>query len=139
MTDQNEQKAQEMYVELQLLTQHVKQLRQQQELLEQQIAEMAAATQGLEEFAKSGEGTEMFVPLSSGVFARAKIIDAKNFLMNVGAGACVMKDASSARKLMERQLEESRNLSEKMAVQVEKFSRKAVQLQRQLQALLPAE
>ncbi|HIH04882.1 TPA: prefoldin subunit alpha [Candidatus Woesearchaeota archaeon] len=139
MTEQNEQKAQEMYVELQLLTQHVKQLRQQQELLEQQIMEMAAATQSLDEFGKAGEGAEMFVPLSSGVFAKAKIIDTKNFLMNVGAGTCVVKDAASAKKLMEQQLEESRKLSEKMAMQVERFSRKAVQLQRQLQSLLPAE
>ncbi len=139
MEENDQQKMQELYVELQMLNKQLKHLRQQEELLDQQTIEMAQATVGLDDFAMAKEGTEMFVPLSSGIFAKAKIADTKYLLMNVGAGVCVSKDIASAKLLMQVQLEESRKLSEKISIQVERFSKKATQVQRQLQALLPAD
>ena len=128
-----------MYVELQFLSQHLKQLKQQQELLQQQIAEMSMASQGLDDFTQTENGAEMLVPLSSGIFAKAKIMDTENLLMNVGAGVCVMKDVPAAKALMKRQIEESHRFAGMITVQVEKFSQKATELQRRLQSLMPAE
>jgi prefoldin alpha subunit len=135
----DEQKLQELYVEFQLLTQHLKQLQQQHALLQQQMLEMASSIQSLDDMAKVKEQTEILVPLSSGVFARAKISDTGNLIVNVGANVAVSKTAGQARELMEKQLKESEQLSMKIATQIEKFSKKAVALQSQLKELLPKE
>lgn len=139
MAEENEEKMQELYVEFQMLNQHLKQLSQQQEMLAQQVVEMNASIQGLEEFSKAEEGSEMFVPLSAGIFAKVKVVDAKNLLMNVGAGVCVVKDVPRAKELMKKQLVDSDQLSQKIERQMEKFSKKASDVQRELQALLPKE
>jgi prefoldin alpha subunit len=135
----DEQKIQELYVEFQLLTQHLKQLQQQHALLQQQMLEMVASVQSLEDIAKVKEGTEILVPLSSGVFTKAKIADTTNLIVNVGANAAVSKTAPQAKELMEKQLEDSAQLSAKISAQLEKFSKKAVALQSQLKELLPKE
>ena len=139
MEEPNQEKMQELYMELQMLNSHLKQLRQQQELLGQQTVEITQALQGLDEFKSSIGGSEMFVPLSSGIFVKAKVSDTGGVLMNVGAGVCVVKDIPSAKQLMQKQLDDSEKFSEKIAFQMERFSRKAANLQHDLQALLPSE
>ena len=135
----DEQKVQELYVEFQLLTQHLKQLQQQQQILAQQMMEMAVSVQSLDEITNVKEGTETFVPLSSGVFAKAKLIDTRNLIVNVGADVAVSKTAVQAKELIEKQLQDSGQLNRKISSQIEKFSRKAVMLQSQLKELLPQE
>ncbi len=134
-----DQKMQELYVEFQLLTQHLKQLQQQQQILAQQMVEMATSAQSLEELEQVKEGAEILVPVSSGMFAKATLVDGKNVVVNIGANAAVSKTAQEARQLMEKQLRDSEQLSKKISFQIEKFSRKAVMLQSQLQELLPKE
>ena len=126
-------------MELQMVSNHLKQLRQQQELLSQQTLEISQAMLGLDEFSQSKKESVMFVPLSSGIFVKAKVSDTSGVLMNVGAGVCVVKDVPSAKNLMQKQLEDSAKLSEKIAFQLERFSKKAMGLQGQLQALVPQE
>jgi prefoldin alpha subunit len=135
----DEQKIQELYVEFQMLTQHLKQLQQQQQLLSQQMAEMALSAQSLEELAQIKEGSELLVPVSSGMFAKAKILDGQNVIINIGSDIAVSKTTGEAQQLMVKQLKESELLHQKISAQVDKFQRKAVSLQSQLKELLPKE
>lgn len=136
---EHEQKVQELYVEFQMLTQHLKQLQQQQQILSQQMMEMAASAISLEELSEIKEGAELLVPVSNGMFAKAKIVDGKNVIVNIGSNAAVLKTTQEAKALMEKQIKESEQLSNKISQQVQKFQHKAVALQQQLQELLPKE
>jgi prefoldin alpha subunit len=136
---ENNQKVQELYVEFQMLTQHLKQLQQQQQILSQQMMEMAASAISLEDIAHIKEGAELLVPVSNGMFAKAKLTDGKNVIVNIGSNVAVLKTTADAKVLMEKQIKESEELSKKISFQVDKFQRKAVALQKQLQELLPRE
>ena len=135
MTDK-EQKAQEMYMEYQALDQRIKQLQKQLELITQQIMEATSTSQSIEEFRNAKAGSEIFVPLTSGIFAKATLKDTSELLVNVGAGTVVAKDISSAKKLIVSQIDEMQKVQKRMADELEKMMGHAGQLEMQLQKMV---
>jgi len=135
MSDKEKQ-AQEMYMEYQVLDQRIKQLQKQLELIMQQIMEANSTSRSLEDFKGIKEGTEILVPLTSGIFARASLKDSSELLVNVGAGTVVAKDISSAKKLISGQVEEMQKVQQKMSDDLEKMMEKAGQLETELQKIV---
>ena len=131
-----EQKAQEMYMEYQALDQRIKQLQKQLELITQQIMEATSTSQSIEEFRNAKAGSEIFVPLTSGIFAKATLKDTSELLVNVGAGTVVAKDISSAKKLIVSQIDEMQKVQKRMADELEKMMGHAGQLEMQLQKMV---
>lgn len=134
--DEKEKQAQEMYMEYQAIDQRAKQLQKQLELLTGQIVEANSTGRSLEDFKSIKEGTEIFVPLTSGIFAKASIRDTSELLVNVGAGTVVAKDISSAKKLISGQIEEMQKVHKRMAEDLEKMMERAGQLEMQLQKIV---
>ena len=132
----NEKKAQQMYLEFQVLDQQIKQLHKQLELVTQQLIELTATNNGLEELKKVKAGKEIFVPISSCIFAKANISDASELLVNVGANVVVSKNIDSTKELIKNQQEEVKKLHKQMAEDLEKMTNHAVQLEDQLQKLV---
>jgi len=83
--EDREKKAQEMYMQFQMLDQNIKQLQRQFEMITNQLIELSVTSSSLDEFNKIDNGKEVFVPLSSGIFAKANIKDTSELLVNVGA------------------------------------------------------
>src|SRR3989338_1173287 len=135
MSDKEKQ-AQEMYMEYQVLDQRIKQLQKQLELIMQQIMEANSTSRSLEEFKGLKEGTEILVPLTSGIFAKASLKDPSELLVNVGAGTVVAKDISSAKKLISSQVEEMQKVQQKMSDDLEKMMENAGQLETELQKMV---
>ena len=135
MSDKEKQ-AQEMYMEYQVLDQRIKQVQKQLELITQQIMEANSTSRSLEEFKSLKEGSEILVPLTSGIFAKASLKDSSELLVNVGAGTVVTKDISSAKKLISSQVEEMQKVRQKMADELEKMMEKAGQLEMELQKII---
>ena len=133
---EKEKQAQEMYMEYQVMDQRIKQLQKQLELLTGQIVEANSTSRSLEDFKSIREGTEIFVPLTSGIFAKASIKDTSELFVNVGAGTVVAKDISSAKKLISGQIEEMQKVHKRMAEDLEKMMEKAGQLEMQLQKIV---
>ena len=134
--DEKEKKAQEMYMEFQALDQHIKQVQGQLEAVTHQLMELNATNNSLDEFRKINEGKEIFVPLSSGIFAKASIKDTSEVLVNVGANVAVKKDVASTKKLIQKQMEEIRKIQMQMVAELEKMTNHAAQLEMQLQNLI---
>ena len=134
--DDKEKKAQEVYMKFQVLEQHIKQMQKQLEMITHQLIELNATNNSLEEFNKISAGKEVFVPLSSGIFAKADIKDTSELLVNVGANVVVKKDIASAKKLIQKQLEEIKNIQKQMIGQLEKMTSHAAQLEMQLQSMV---
>lgn len=134
--EEKEKKAQEMYMEFQVLEQHIKQLQGQLGIIANQIIELNTTRNSLEEFNKISMDKDVFVPLSSGIFAKAKIRGNSELLVNVGANVVVKKDVDSAKKLVQTQIEEIKKVQRQMIDNLEKMASRAAQLEMQLQSLV---
>ena len=137
--EEKEKKAQEMYMEFQMIDQHIKQMQKQLEMVTHQLIELNATSNSLDEFRKIDSGKEVFVPLSSGIFAKAGIKDTSEVLVNIGANVAVKKDIESTKKLIQGQMEEIRKIQKQMIDELEKLTSHAAQLEMQLQGLVSQE
>jgi prefoldin alpha subunit len=135
--EQNEKKAQEMYMEYQMLEQGMRQLQKQLEMVTQQMMEVSSTRSSLDDFKNSKEGSEILVPINSGIFAKASLKSNSELLVNVGAGVVVTKDVESAKKLLEGQVEEMKKVQKKMVDELERLASKAENLEKELQKLMP--
>ena len=136
MTQENEKKAQEMYMEFQALEQHIKQLQKQLEMVTHQLIELNSTSNSLDEFNKINAGKEIFVPLSSGIFAKASIKETSELIVNVGANVAVKKDVASTKKLIQNQMEEIKKIQRQMINELEKMTSHAAQIEMKLQELV---
>ncbi|MBI2653770.1 prefoldin subunit alpha [Candidatus Woesearchaeota archaeon] len=136
MVEDKEKKAQELYMEFQVIDKHIKQLQQQLELVTSQFMELNATNRTLDEFTKIEVGKEIFVPLSSGIFAKASIKDSSELLVNVGANVAVNKDIPSTKKIIQNQIEEVKKVQKHMVEQLERMTTHAAQLEKQLHDLV---
>ncbi|MBI2657428.1 prefoldin subunit alpha [Candidatus Woesearchaeota archaeon] len=137
--EEREKQAQEMYMEFQALDQHIKQLQKQLEMVTHQLMELHSTSSGLEEFNKIGQGKEILVPLSSGIFAKASIKETSELLVNVGANIVVKKDVASAKKLIQGQMEEIKKIQKQMVDELEKMTSHAAGIEARLQQLVSQE
>src|SRR3989338_11646392 len=137
--EQKEKKVQEMYMEFKMLDNYIKQLQSQLEMITHQLIELNATNSSLNEFAKLDAGKEIFVPLSSGIFAEASIKDTSKLLVNVGANVAVRKDIDSTKKLIEKQMEEIKKIQKQMVNDLEKMTHHAAQLEMKLQGMASEE
>ena len=134
--EEKEKKAQEMYMEFQALEQHIKQLQKQLEMVTHQLIELNSTNNSLDEFTKINAGKEIFVPLSSGIFAKASIKDTSELIVNVGANVVVKKDVISTKKLIQNQMEEIKKIQRQMINELEKMTSHAAQIEMKLQELV---
>lgn len=135
----NEQRVkdvQQRYAELQMLERQIKQVQGQIEQVEGQIGEIEYVQQSLRDLKDVGVGSELFVPLSSGIFVKAELKDNAFVLVNVGAGAVVKKSIEEASEILEHQAIELRTLEEERAMKGEELSGQFEKTQKQLVTLV---
>ncbi|MBI2558437.1 prefoldin subunit alpha [Candidatus Woesearchaeota archaeon] len=134
--EDKEKKAQEMYLQFQAIEQNIKQLEKQLEVVTHQLMELSVTSSGLDELDTIKAGKDIFVPLSSGIFAKAVIKDTSELLVNVGANVIVKKDNVSTKRLIQNQVEEIRRIQKQIIDELEKMTGYAAQLEMQLQGIL---
>lgn len=134
--EEKKQKTQEVYVELQVMHQQIKQLQQQLQEIEHQIIQIARVQQNLNEFKNLKEDTEILVPLSSGIFAYAKINDTKNLLVNVGSDVIVAKDVDNTNHLLAEQAKELINVQNEFGRQLNELIEFARNKEAELRSLM---
>ena len=136
MTMEKEKKAQELYIQLQMIQENAKQIYKQLQVAESQLMELVMTSQSLDDFRQIKEKTEIFVPLNSGIFVRAELKKADELLVNVGANVVVKKDISSTKKLVERQVEQLRDIRERMVSDLKKLTMQGGMIEEELQKLV---
>ena len=134
-----EKKAQELYMEFQVFDQHIKQVQQQLEAVTHQLIELSSTRNSLDELNKVMSGREVFVPISSGIFAKANLHETSELLVNVGASVLVKKDIDSTKSLIQKQFEELKKIHQQMAEDLEKMKNHAARMEVQLQGLVSEE
>jgi len=130
---------QEKYMQMQMINQHLKQMQQQAEAVESQLGELMSTYQALEELKDIKPGTQMLVPISSGIFAKAEIKEAENLLVNVGSDTVVGKDLASTKALITAQLGELKEFHGKMHTEMQKLALASNALEEELGELVKDE
>jgi prefoldin alpha subunit len=128
-------KLQQKYMELQLLYQQMKQEQKQVEAIEQQAAELDEIQQSLDALTASKQGSELWVPVSSGIFVKARLEDTKNLAVNVGSGTVVSKDVPATKAMLAAQAKDMRAFQTELVSRAEKLAERAVELKQELQDL----
>jgi len=127
-----EEELQNLYVEYQQLDKHIKQLENQSTALNNQLMELMATKQSLEDIKKVKEKAEILVPLSSGIYAKAELKDNKNFIVNIGANTALLKDVDSTGQLIEGQIDEMKKLQENLVNQLQEQTTKAASVEQEM-------
>ncbi|MBI2651428.1 prefoldin subunit alpha [Candidatus Woesearchaeota archaeon] len=132
---EQEEKLQKKYLKFQMMEQYIRQLEKQRAVLNNQLIELIAASQSLEEIEKVDNGREILVPISNGIYAKADIKDNKSFIVTVGANVVTVKDINAVKKLVESQMEEMRKMLENLAKELEDYTAKASVLEQEIQEI----
>lgn len=130
---EKENKTQELYMEYKAIEENINQLQKQLEILTGHLVEMHSTNSSMDDLDKIKKGKEIFVPISSGIFAKGTISDTSEILVNVGANVVVSKDIASAKKLIQHQIDEMKKVHKKMVDEMEKMAQRAAELEAQLQ------
>ena len=131
MTEQ-EEKVQKLYIEFQLLNQQIQQLEKQNEALNSNLMELVMTSQSLDDLKDIKEKTEILVPVSAGIHAKAEIKDSKSFIVNVGANVALVKDLKSTKEIIKNQIVEIRELQESLAEQLQERVAKASSMEQEI-------
>jgi len=117
----DKEKLSERYVLYQILAQNLETLKQQLQLVEQQVFELRSTLMSMEDIKKLDEKNEILLPLGSGCYGSGMITDGKNILVNAGAGVFINEDMGAAKSLLEERLAEAEKAGKEVQTQAEKI------------------
>lgn len=100
---EKQKEMQQKYMEMQYIQQHLAQYQKQLEQLDTQLNECDSIKEGLDEISKKEPGTEVLVPISNGIFAKANLADKKSLIVNVGSNVAVEKNIDDTKVLIQQQ------------------------------------
>ena len=135
-TQEKQKEIQKKFMEYQMLEQQIKQLQQQLEKMEGQTAEVNKVAESVEDISKAKKGAEVLVPVSGGIFFRTTMQDSSRFLVNVGSGVVVTKDAVGTKKLLKEQASEIELYKMHVAHQIQKSIEQYQELEHELKELV---
>ena len=102
----NKEDQQKKQIEFQILNQQFESLKQQLAKLQQQSVNLDELFESLEALEKTKENTDLFTPISSGVFVKSSLKDNSEVIMSVGASTAVKKTMPQAKDLISNQKKE---------------------------------
>ena len=115
---ERKQELQQKLIIYQLLQKRLEELQQQALMLERRFIELETTKHALSDLEKMKNGGELFFPLGSGVYAKGKVLDNKNLMIELGAGVVTMKNPKSAKSFLEEKNREIENASEKLGEEI---------------------
>lgn len=126
-----EKELQRKYIEFQLLNQHIKKIDQQLAELGQQLTGLLILKEGLGDLKKT-TSKDLFVSLGPGVFLEATLKDTERVLVNVGSNILVKKPAENTKEMISSQVDEMRELIQKIEQEMETEKTQLEALQKEL-------
>ena len=136
MAEKNEEAAKEKYMEMKVLEQRMTQTQEQLQQVTQQLTDVQETMKHLDELKNVKPGTELYVPVASGIFIPATIGDPKKLLVNVGNSTDVDKTAEQSKKLLQDQVNEMEKLKTDLTAQLHKLAEHAQGIQQDLRKLV---
>lgn len=134
MTTKNEQ-LNEKYILYQILAQNLEALKQQLELVEEQIIEIKTSLVSINDLKEMKDENEILIPLGSGCFGKGKIIEKNQILVNIGSGVFVFKDLENAKAFLDERLKEIEKAGKEIEREAQKLALHMNELAEEIQEL----
>ncbi len=106
MAEEKNKERQQKAVQFQFLQQHLQEISQQLELLQDQQAELALSMDALQRIREAEKETEFLAPVANGIFVKGSLQDTKTLIVNVGSDVTVEMGISEAVDLLKQQQRE---------------------------------
>ena len=126
---------QKKYLTLQLLSSQIKQVEEQINFVEGQIAELTVARDAINSLGNVNGKAKSFAPVSRGIFVEAEVSSPKELLVNVGANIFVKKGIEETKKLISSQLEQLDKITSELNDNLIALSEQAQKLELELSNL----
>ncbi len=133
--DKKQQELQENYMKFQTLQNQRNKSIQQIKALEEQITELGLVRKGLDDIEDTKTDTEMLVPISSGIFLKAKLIEAEELVINVGSNVAVTKKMPDAKKLLDEQSDKMNKVYQQLITDITNMEMQINTLQKKVEEL----
>jgi prefoldin alpha subunit len=129
---EKDEELQKKYMNFQVLQQQIKDTFNQLEDISRRISEVDSIIFAVKDFSEFEKGSEILVPLSTGIFVKAEIKDTNNFLVNIGANVVNIKNKEDLIKMLEKQKVELYNFQTELSKEYESQEEKILKLQQEI-------
>ncbi len=130
-----ENKAKEKYMEFQILQQQLEQMQKYLEELNEKLAEFHQTKEALRDLEKVKQNSEVFVSVAQGIFAKAKLQNPNELLINVGANSAVAKTIPQVIEMIDTQMSEIEKIQVQIDGNVARITQRINKIFGELQAL----
>jgi len=115
-----EKNQQELMFKLSMFEQHIQQIQQQLQAVEQGIIEISSLNIGLDELV-GGEGKEIIAPIGRGIFAKAKLLS-EELIVDVGGKNFVKKSILETKEIIDKQIKKLEDIHKELNNNLEEVS-----------------
>jgi prefoldin alpha subunit len=122
---------QENALRMQILEQQAAAVQKQVQQLEEQLAELDITKESLDELKKSKSGADMLSMLSPGIFVKTSLANNEEVIINVGGNVAVKKKTSEAKKMIEEQIGEIKNIQAQLVLDMQKFNEAILKMEKE--------
>ncbi|MBS7251118.1 MAG: prefoldin subunit alpha [Candidatus Freyarchaeota archaeon] len=133
---EDERNLERIIAELNAYEQQARILQRRIDLINASLQEIALTTESLDELKNVTEDNEVLMPLGSGVYVRAKIIDMKKVITTIGAEVAVDKDITGAQLSLDQRSMALQNALQATGQQLQEIANKINELNRKAQTLV---
>lgn len=124
----DEQEMQQRTLKMQIIEQQINQVQKQLQNFENQLMDLDATKQSLEELKRSKIDSETLSTVSPGIFVKTRLVENNDVIINVGGGIVVKKSIDGAKKLIDDQIIEVRNIQAQLIGDLQKLDEAVVKL-----------
>ncbi|MEM4267327.1 MAG: prefoldin subunit alpha [Candidatus Woesearchaeota archaeon] len=134
--ENKEKVLQEKYIRYQIIRGQIADLEKQVRSLTGHIAELESSEDAIEQLKALPHDAEILVPITSGVFIKAKFVKEDALMVNSGAGVAVVKTIEDTKKILKEQRIELQEYMRTKAVQMQKLLNTADRIEDELRDML---
>ena len=100
----NNEKIQQAYLQLQMIEQQLKDIEAQIMDIENRKHEISTMSESIGELKKTKKNSSTFAPLGLGIYAKSKLVETTELLVNVGSNIFVKKPLADISKSLDKQI-----------------------------------
>ena len=118
--DQTKKQEQELFIRLSMYEQHIQELQQQLQAVQQTVIELSKMNIELDDLEDS-EGREILAQIGRGIYAKARLIS-KDLIVNIGDKNLVGKSVSETKQIIQKQIQKLDNIKNELEAALEKIN-----------------
>jgi len=131
--ENNQQEIQELYMQLQYINGQLQEMEKEAEAVDQKKHEFMLLAEKLNQFDKIKNNSASFADIGVGIFAKTKIADTKELLVNVGANTFVSKSVKEVKDTLKNQVKEFDKVIQQLSQNMQIMAIQSQMIQAELQ------